>query len=119
LDGYVDCGFWVLIEFNASEFDLFISQVVIQLSLQQGPGLSDDLSPRGQGKLRLCVTKSFNGTCCATTTAKILVQVFLHCMVHTQLTRIKCHPEETFGGLNILFFGDFLQMPSVKGGGVY
>jgi hypothetical protein len=39
--------------------------------------------------------------------------------VHTQLTRIKCRPEETFGGLNILFFGDFLQMPSVKGGDVY
>ena len=39
--------------------------------------------------------------------------------VHTQLTRIKSRPEETFGGLNILFFGDFLQMPSVKGGDVY
>ena len=33
--------------------------------------------------------------------------------LHKQLTVAKAKPEVEFGGMNIIFFGDFLQLPAV------
>ena len=33
--------------------------------------------------------------------------------LHTQLTIAKASPDVAFGGINIIFFGDFLQLPAV------
>jgi ATP-dependent DNA helicase PIF1 len=39
--------------------------------------------------------------------------------IHTQLTRLKSNPDALFGGVNILWAGDFLQLPSVGGSDLY
>jgi hypothetical protein len=39
--------------------------------------------------------------------------------LHTQLTKAKSKPEITFGGVNIIFFGDFLQLPAVVNPDLY
>jgi hypothetical protein len=33
--------------------------------------------------------------------------------LHTQLAIAKANPEVSFGGVNNIFFGDFLQLPAV------
>src|SRR5579859_1191142 len=39
--------------------------------------------------------------------------------LHTQLVKIKSNPDLDFGGVNILYAGDFLQLPSVSHQDVY
>jgi hypothetical protein len=39
--------------------------------------------------------------------------------LHEQLTKIRSKPEVAFGGVNIIFVGDFLQLPSVTGSDIY
>jgi len=39
--------------------------------------------------------------------------------LHTQLAKIKSDPDSDFGGVNILFAGDFLQLPTVSHQDVY
>jgi ATP-dependent DNA helicase PIF1 len=39
--------------------------------------------------------------------------------LHTQLTKAKSKPEISFGGVNIIFFGDFLQLPAVVNPDLY
>lgn len=39
--------------------------------------------------------------------------------LHDQLTKIRSKPELAFGGVNIIFVGDFLQLPSVTGSDIY
>src|SRR5271170_7886797 len=39
--------------------------------------------------------------------------------LHTQLVKIKSDPDSDFGGVNILFAGDFLQLPTVSHQDVY
>lgn len=39
--------------------------------------------------------------------------------LHEQLTKIRSQPELGFGGVNIIFVGDFLQLPSVTGSDIY
>ena len=39
--------------------------------------------------------------------------------LHEQLTKIRCQPELPFGGVNVIFVGDFLQLPSVTGSDIY
>jgi ATP-dependent DNA helicase PIF1 len=40
-------------------------------------------------------------------------------VLHKQLSTAKANPELPFGGINILFFGDFLQLPAVRSSDVY
>jgi PIF1-like helicase len=39
--------------------------------------------------------------------------------LHEQLTKIRSKPQMGFGGVNIIFVGDFLQLPSVTGSDIY
>jgi hypothetical protein len=39
--------------------------------------------------------------------------------LHTQLVKIKANPDSDFGGVNILYAGDFLQLPTVSHQDVY
>src|SRR5436190_462370 len=39
--------------------------------------------------------------------------------LHSQLGKVKANPEINFGGVNIIFFGDFLQLPVVVNPDVY
>lgn len=39
--------------------------------------------------------------------------------LHLQLGKVKANPEINFGGVNIIFFGDFLQLPAVLNPDVY
>ena len=39
--------------------------------------------------------------------------------LHTQLGKVKANPQIDFGGVNIIFFGDFLQLPAVLNPDVY
>jgi hypothetical protein len=39
--------------------------------------------------------------------------------LHTQLTLLKSRPSDLFGGINVIFLGDFLQFPSVSRMDVY
>jgi hypothetical protein len=39
--------------------------------------------------------------------------------LHSQLGKVKANPEINFGGVNIIFFGDFLQLPAVVNPDVY
>jgi hypothetical protein len=39
--------------------------------------------------------------------------------LHSQLGKVKANPEINFGGVNIIFFGDFLQLPAVLNPDVY
>jgi PIF1-like helicase len=39
--------------------------------------------------------------------------------LHTQLTKAKSKPEISFGGVNIIFFSDFLQLPAVVNPDLY
>jgi len=39
--------------------------------------------------------------------------------LHTQLAIVKANPEVSFGGVNIIFFGDFLQLPAVRNPDLY
>ena len=39
--------------------------------------------------------------------------------LHSQLAKVKANPEINFGGVNIIFFGDFLQLPAVLNPDVY
>src|SRR5579859_1485557 len=39
--------------------------------------------------------------------------------LHSQLAKVKANPEIDFGGVNIMFFGDFLQLPAVLNPDVY
>jgi PIF1-like helicase len=40
-------------------------------------------------------------------------------VLHKQLSTAKANPELPFGGINILLFGDFLQLPAVRSSDVY
>jgi hypothetical protein len=37
----------------------------------------------------------------------------LICMLHSQLGKLKSSPDKKFGGVNVIFVGDFLQLPTV------
>jgi hypothetical protein len=39
--------------------------------------------------------------------------------LHMQLSIVKANPETSFGGVNIIFFGDFLQLPAVRNPDLY
>lgn len=39
--------------------------------------------------------------------------------LHTQLAIAKARPDVSFGGVNIIFFGDFLQLPAVRNPDLY
>jgi len=41
------------------------------------------------------------------------------CYLHKQLSIAKANPEVAFGGVNIIFFGDFLQLPAVVNPDLY
>ena len=48
-----------------------------------------------------------------------MLDCFLIAKIHAQLTKMKHDPDKLFGGVNILWTGDFLQLPSVGGSDLY
>jgi hypothetical protein len=48
-----------------------------------------------------------------------MLNCFLMAKIHKQLTKMKHDPDKPFSGLNILWTGDFLQLPSVGGSDLY
>lgn len=39
--------------------------------------------------------------------------------ISTELGRAKSNPSEKFGGINVIFMGDFLQLPAVSSRDLY